>query len=142
MTRRPRRNHTPALKAKVALAALKGEKALTELAQVFDVHPNQITARKAQLLEGVVVPTHSAKGGHSVRIRSARSSERSGDVGRITPSEFLNQRHIGFDTQPWSLRHGNLSLMRVHAFAIGAFGETCIQALKHRVLRKRRGDVD
>jgi transposase-like protein len=52
MTRRPRRNHSPAFKAKVALAALKGEKTLTELAQIFDVHPNQITTWKAQLLEG------------------------------------------------------------------------------------------
>jgi transposase-like protein len=52
MTRRARRNHTPAFKAKVALAAIKGEKTLTELAQAFDVHPNQITAWKAQLLEG------------------------------------------------------------------------------------------
>ena len=50
MTRRPRRNHTPAFKAKVAVAALKGEKTLTELAQVFDVHPNQITDWKSQLL--------------------------------------------------------------------------------------------
>ena len=44
MSRRPRRNHTPAFKAKVALAAVKGEKTLAELAQQFDGHPNQITA--------------------------------------------------------------------------------------------------
>ena len=52
MTRRPRRNHSPTFKAKVALAALKGEKTLAELAQQFDVHPNQITQWRAQLLEG------------------------------------------------------------------------------------------
>jgi transposase len=40
--KRPRRNNTAAFKAKVALVALKGEKALTELAQDFEVHPNQI----------------------------------------------------------------------------------------------------
>ena len=53
MTRRPRRNHTPTFKAKVALAAVKGEKTLAELAQQFDVHPNQITAWKAQLWRGL-----------------------------------------------------------------------------------------
>jgi transposase len=52
MSRRPRRNHTGAFKAKVALAALKGEKTLLELAQQFDVHANQITQWKSQLLEG------------------------------------------------------------------------------------------
>jgi len=48
--KRPRRNHAPAFKAKVALAALQGDKTLAELAQQFDVHPNQITQWKSQLL--------------------------------------------------------------------------------------------
>jgi transposase len=54
MSKRPRRNHSPAFKAKVALAAMKGEKTLAELAQQFDVHPNQIAQWKAQLLDGAV----------------------------------------------------------------------------------------
>lgn len=41
MSRRPRRNHSPAFKAKVALAAIKGEKTLAELAHDYDLHPNQ-----------------------------------------------------------------------------------------------------
>ena len=52
MTRRSRRNHRPAFKAKVALAAIKGERTLAELAQQFDVHANQIMAWKALLLDG------------------------------------------------------------------------------------------
>jgi len=52
MSRRPRRNHTPAFKARVALAAIKGEMTLAQLAEHFDVHPNQITSWKAQLQEG------------------------------------------------------------------------------------------
>ena len=51
MSKRPRRNHNPAFKAKVALAAVRGEKTLAELAQQFDVHVDQITTWKAQLLE-------------------------------------------------------------------------------------------
>jgi transposase len=52
MSRRSRRNHSPTFKAKVALAAIKGEKTLAELAQLYDVHATQIAAWKAQLLEG------------------------------------------------------------------------------------------
>ena len=52
MSRRPRRNHTPAFKAKVALAAIKGDRTLAQLAEQFDVHPNQMTAWKAQLEGG------------------------------------------------------------------------------------------
>ena len=52
MKRRPRRNHTPAFKAKVALAAIKGDRTLAQLAEQFDVHPNQITIWKTQLENG------------------------------------------------------------------------------------------
>ena len=52
MSRRPRRNHSPAFKAKVALAAIRGEKTMSELAEQFDVHPNQISTWREQLLEG------------------------------------------------------------------------------------------
>ncbi len=51
MTKRTRRTHSAAVKAKVALAAVKGERTLAELAQQFDVHPNQITEWKRQLQE-------------------------------------------------------------------------------------------
>ena len=51
MTKRSRRNHSAAFKAKVALAAVKGEATLAQLAERFDVHANQITQWKSQLLE-------------------------------------------------------------------------------------------
>ena len=51
MTRSKRRNHTASFKAKVALAALKGDKTAAELAQQHDVHPKQIQDWKRRLLE-------------------------------------------------------------------------------------------
>lgn len=52
MTRRPRRNHSPTFKAKVVLAAIRGEQTLVELSQQFDVHANQIKQWNDQFLEG------------------------------------------------------------------------------------------
>ena len=52
MSKRPRRNHSPAFKAKVALAAVGGEKTLAELAQQYEVHPNLINQWRSKLLEG------------------------------------------------------------------------------------------
>ena len=49
--RRPRRNHSAKFKSKVALAALKGDKTMVELSEQFDVHVNQITEWKNQLLK-------------------------------------------------------------------------------------------
>jgi transposase len=63
MAKRARRTHNPAFKAKVAVAAIKGEKTLAELAQQYDVHPNQITAWKAQLVDGAVDVFGSATAG-------------------------------------------------------------------------------
>jgi transposase-like protein len=52
-TKRTRRNHTPVFKVKAVLAAIKGEKTLTELAQQLDMHTNQIATWKTQLLGSV-----------------------------------------------------------------------------------------
>ncbi len=52
MTRRTRRNHSGAFKAKVAMAAVKGDRTLSELAQAFEVHANQITQWRTELVEG------------------------------------------------------------------------------------------
>jgi transposase-like protein len=49
MTKRKRRTHSAVFKSKVALAAMAGDKTLAELAQQFEVHPNQITKWKRQL---------------------------------------------------------------------------------------------
>lgn len=51
MSKRPRRNHSPAFKARVALDAIRGDKTLAELAKLHDVHPNQITDWKTQMIE-------------------------------------------------------------------------------------------
>ena len=51
MSRRPRRNHSPVFKAKVAIEALAEGKTIAEIAQKHDVHPNQVTEWRRQLME-------------------------------------------------------------------------------------------
>ena len=89
MSRRPRRNHTAAFKAKVALAALKGEKTLLELAQQFDVHANQITQWKSQLLEGAAgVFGGEAKAGSAEAVVDLKSLH--AKIGQLTlENDFL-----------------------------------------------------
>ena len=64
MSKRPRRNHSPAFKAKVAIAAIKGDRTIAQIAEQFDVHPNQVTAWKAQL-EGGAADVFGPAGGSS-----------------------------------------------------------------------------
>jgi transposase len=65
MSRRACRNQTPAFEAKVALAAISGQNTVAELAQHFDVHPNQITQWKAQLQEGAAGVFGDRSGDHA-----------------------------------------------------------------------------
>ena len=89
MSRRARRNHTPAFKAKVALAAIKGEKTLSELAQLFDVHPNQITQWKALLQEGAA-DVFGASGGHGAAQPTIDVKSLHAKIGELTlENDFL-----------------------------------------------------
>lgn len=80
MARRPRRNHTAAFKAKVALAALKGEKTLTELAEQYEIHPNQITQWKAQLLEGAEGVFGGSKENEAAKVDVTRLHAKIGEL--------------------------------------------------------------
>ena len=71
MSKRGRRNHSAVFKAKVALAAIKGDATLVQLAERFDVHPNQVTHWKAQLLERAaeVFAAERGSAGESVNVK-------------------------------------------------------------------------
>jgi transposase len=92
--RRPRRNHSAAFKAKVALAAVKGEHTLVQLAERFDVHPNQITQWKTGLLqraaEVFATAAEKREGGPDIKTLHAKIGQLalendflSGALGRI-----------------------------------------------------------
>ena len=88
MMRRLRRNHRPAFKAKVALAAIRGEQTLTELAQQFDVHPNQIKQWKEQLLAGVTEVFDS--GGKKTAALEGDVTQLHAKIGQLTlENDFL-----------------------------------------------------
>ena len=78
MSKRSRRNYSPAFRAKVALAAVKGDATLAELATQFDVHPTQITQWKAQLLERAAEVFDGAPGLPNPRSTSRPCTPRSG----------------------------------------------------------------
>ena len=83
MTRRTRRNHTPAFKAKVALAAVKGDRTLAQLAEQFDVHPNQVTSWKAQL-EGGAAEVFGSGGGSAAALPAVDVKSLHAKIGELT----------------------------------------------------------
>ena len=89
MTRRVRRTHAPAFKAKVALAAIKGDRTLAQLAEQFDVHPNQITAWKAQL-EGSAANVFGPGGGPTAAQPAVDVKSLHAKIGELTlENDFL-----------------------------------------------------
>jgi transposase-like protein len=90
MSRRPRRNHAPGFKAKVALAAIKGDRTLAELAEQFDVHPNQITTWKAQLENGatnIFSPNGTATAQPAIDVKSLHAK-----IGELTLETIPKKR--------------------------------------------------
>lgn len=87
--RRPRRNHAPAFKARVALEALKGEKTVAEIAKQYDVHPHQVTAWKNELLQraGDVFGASTAEGA----VDAEKVRELHAKIGELTVErDFLS----------------------------------------------------
>jgi len=86
MAKRPRRNHSSILKAKVALAALSGEHTLAEIAQKYDVHPSQITDWKRQLeSQAVAVFDKGGKSEPAVDLKALHAK-----IGELTlENDFL-----------------------------------------------------
>ena len=88
MTRRKRRNHSSAFKAKVALSAVKGERTVAELAEQFDVHPNQIQDWKKRLVEGA----EDVFGGNAVEAQHNEKEGRSVHRHRVAPGRRVHSR--------------------------------------------------
>lgn len=95
MARRKRRNHSPAFKAKVALAAVRGDRTLAELAEQFDVDPNQIQDWKKRLLKDAeeVFGDGASKATHN----ELEAEKLHAKIGRLTMENDFLAKALGRD---------------------------------------------
>lgn len=91
--RRTRRNHSPAFKAKVALAAIKGNKTLAELAEQFSIHPNQIQTWKKQLTQGAEEVFD--KGRRSVKREDSEIRDLHAKIGELSMEKDFLSKALG-----------------------------------------------
>ena len=91
--RRSRRTHSAAFKARVALAAVKGDRTMAQLAEQFDVHPGQIQEWKTRLVdsaEDVFGKAARTQSNHDDEIRQLHAK-----IGELTMSADYLQNALG-----------------------------------------------
>lgn len=93
MTKRKRRNHSPGYKAKVAMAAVRGDKTLAELSQQYDVHPNQIVDWKKRLVSGAEELFEN--GTHKAEDSEQKVKELHAKIGELTMDRDFLSRALG-----------------------------------------------
>ena len=128
MAKGTRRNHSAAFKAKVALEAIAGEKTLGELAQQYEVHPNQITTWKRQLTESAA-GVFGKRGIHFAQVDVSFSPWTSRDLTPLAAStirELCKSLMIGLQQR--------INVPTISCACVGHRGSPVLV-----VVRKRRG---
>ncbi len=90
--RRPRRNHSPAFKARIALEAIRGEKTVAQIAAHHQVHATQVTAWKTQALENLA---SVFDGGAATSDSEERIRELHAKIGELTVERDFLDRAFG-----------------------------------------------
>ena len=93
---RKRRTHSPAFKAKVALAAIGGQHTLAELSEQFQVHPNQIQKWKKQLLNSAQEVFEKGSGTQTVE-QDAKIKELHAKIGQLSMDNDFLSKALGVD---------------------------------------------
>ena len=96
MSRRTRRTHSPSFKAKVALAAVRGDRTLAEFAERFEGHPNQIQSWKKQLVESAEEAFTRGRGGASDK-RECEIKAFHAKIGELSMEKDFLSKALGLD---------------------------------------------